>query len=44
MPKEVSALLELIERFLKSEIAELNKNNIKFQVIGEKANLKAASH
>ena len=32
---EVSALIRLIEIFLKSEIAELNNNNIKFNVIGD---------
>ena len=35
-PLEVDGLLKLLERFLKSEIVELNKENIKIKFIGDK--------
>ena len=32
---EVSGLMQMLKRYLKSELAEVNKNNIRFQAIGK---------
>ena len=38
-PDEVKTLFTLLEKFLKSEIAELNINNIVLKIIGNKISL-----
>ena len=39
VPSEISSLMNLLENFIKSEIAEIHDNNLKFKVVGNKNNL-----
>jgi undecaprenyl diphosphate synthase len=38
-PEEVSDLMALMKRFIRCDLAELHQNNIKIEIIGERANV-----
>jgi len=39
VPSEISSLMNLLENYIKSEIAEIHNNNLRFKVIGNRNNL-----